>query len=158
MCLVATQVHSLLLVKMCDITKTFVAIRKALQSVDVYIREPIPHRIMREMGLEGRDEYLAMKAYGFLMNVGLDYEEAYAVLGKEFVDNWIEQGTLTDDFDPIANEDLDYWCDPGARKKYYDEYMAKRTGMRRTGSIGVKLHPNFTLAEIEHAVANAMRG
>ena len=143
---------------MCDITKTFVAIRKALQSVDVYIREPIPHRIMREMGLTGRDEYLAMKAYGFLMDVGLDYEEAYTVLGKEFVDNWIEQGTLTDDFDPITNEDLDYWCDPTARKKYYDEYMAKQTGMRRTGSIGVKLHPNFTLAEIEYAVANAMRG
>ena len=142
---------------MCDITLTFTAIHKALETVDVYIREPIPHRIMREMGLTGRDEYLAMKAYGFLMNVGLDYEEAYKVLGKERVDEWIQMGTFMDSSDPISFENLDYWYDPTARKKYYEEYLAKHTGLRRTGSMCVKAHPNFTLAQIEHTVRNAMR-
>ena len=135
-----------------DIVTIFTALSKALESVDVYAREPIPHRLIKEMGLEGRDEYLAMKAYGFNMSVGLDYDEAYKVLGKENVDSWIENGTHSDDFHPMAHQNLDYWCDPASRQKYYEEYLEKKTSFRRMGSIGVKLHPNFTIAEIEHAM------
>jgi hypothetical protein len=138
---------------MCDITQTFTAIHKGLESVNVYMRGDIIETIIKEMGLEGRDEYLAMKAYGFLMYTDLDYEEAYAVLGKETVDEWIKNGSYADDFHPMAYQNLDYWCDPIARQKYYEEYL-EGVKMRRTGSIGVKLHPNFTLAEIEHAMRN----
>lgn len=135
-----------------DIAEVFTALRKALESVDVYAREPIPHRLIKEMGLEGRDEYLALKAYGFIVDEGLDYDEAYKILGQDVVDEWIQMGTIADSFDPIAFENLDYWCDPSSRKKYYEEHLAKHTGLRRTGSMCVKTHVNFTIAEIEHAM------
>jgi hypothetical protein len=136
-----------------DIVTVFTALRKALEPIDAYVREPIPHQLIKELGLEGRDEYLAMKAYGFpIWKEGLDYDEAYKVLGKENVDSWIENGTHSDDFHPMAHQNLDYWCDRVARKKFYEEYLEKKTSFRRMGSIGVKLHPNFTIAEIEHAM------
>jgi hypothetical protein len=140
---------------MCDITKTFTAIRKALKGVEV--SREVPLRIISEMGLEGRDKYLAMKAYGIVKHVGLDYDEAYKVLGVDKVNEWIEQGTYSDDFNPTLKENLDYWCDPESRQEYYEEYNAKNTRIRRTGSMAVKLHPNFTIAEIEHAVRKANR-
>ena len=137
-----------------DIVNVFTALRKALESVDVYAREPIPHRLIKEMGLKDRDEYLALKAYGFIVNEGLDVLEAYEILGQELVDEWIQMGTFADSSDPIAFENLDHWCDPGSRKKYYEEYLAKNTGLRRTGSMCAKAHINFTIAQIEHAMRN----
>jgi len=138
---------------MCDITQVFTAIRKVIKDdVGVHLR------IMREMELRGRDEYLAMKACGYIKWEDLDYKEAYMVLGQKYVDEWIECGTFTDQFDYIAHENLDYWCDPTMRQKYYEEYMARNTRLRRTGSVStVRLHPNFTLAEIEYSVRNAMQ-
>ena len=137
-----------------DIVELFTALRKVLESVDVYVREPIPHMIIKELGLKDRDEYLALKAYGFIVNEGLDVFEAYEILGQELVDEWLKMGTLMDSSDPIAFENLDYWCDPGSRKKYYEEYLAKNTGLRRTGSMCAKAHINFTIAQIEHAMRN----
>jgi hypothetical protein len=142
--------------KMCDVTKVFTAVRKALEAVDVYNRIDIFQNIMREMDLNDRDKYLAMKAYGFLMYTGLS-DEVYDILGKERINTWIEQGSLSDDFHPFAHTNLDHWYDPIARKEYYEEYLANNSGLRRTGSIGVKLHPNFTLAEIEHTARNAQK-
>ncbi len=131
----------------------FTALRKVFKANDVlYSLASVPHQLIGELGLKNRDEYLAMKAYGFDMEEGLDYDKAYAVLGKECVDEWIKNGTMSDDFHPLAHANLDYWCDPEARKKYYEEYLEKRSGLRRTGSMGVKLHPNFTIAEIEYAI------
>ena len=138
-----------------DIVNVFTALRKALKAldpIDVNVRAHIPHLLIQELGLEGRDKYLAMKAYGFTMSVGLDYDEAYKVVGKEHVDTWIENGTNSDDFHPMAHQNLDYWCDPVVREKYYEEYLETQSSFRRMGSIGVKLHPNFTIAEIEHAM------
>jgi hypothetical protein len=139
---------------MCDITTVFTAIRKVVEGVDVYTRESIPIHIMHELGLEGRDEYLAMRACGYFTHwEGLDYDEAYKVLGKDRVDEWLEEGTFTDRHDSIAYEDLGHWCDPAARQKYYEEYLAKNTKLRRTDSVcTTKIHRNFTIAEIEHAV------
>jgi hypothetical protein len=137
-----------------DIAEVFTALRKALETIDVYAREQIPRRLIEEMGLKDRDEYLALKAYGFIVNEGLDVEEAYEILGKECVDEWVSMGTFADSSDPIAFENLDHWCDPDSRKKYYEEHLAKHTTLRRTGSMCVKVHPNFTIAEIEHAMRN----
>ena len=142
---------------MCDITKTFTAIRKALESVDVYQRADIFKAIMEEMDLKGRDEYLAMKAYGFLMCTGLDYEEAYKVLGKEYVDQRIAQGTLVSVGNPITDDNLDFWCDPIARQKYYEEYLVEyRSALRRTDN-NIQTHPNFTIAAIEHTMRKALQ-
>jgi hypothetical protein len=138
---------------MCDIIRTFTAIRRALEGVVTDKR--IPLCIINEMGLEGRDRYLAMKAYGIAMHTGLDYDEAYRVLGVEKVNNWIENGTYSDDFHPTLKENLDYWCDPEMRQQYYEEYLSKNAKIRRTGSMAVKLHKNFTIAEIEHAIRKA---
>jgi hypothetical protein len=141
---------------MSDVTKMFTAIRKALDAVDVYNRTDIFQNIMREMDLNDRDRYLAMKAYGFTMYTGLG-DEVYDTLGKDRVKNWIDQGSLSDDFHVFAHANLDHWYDPIVRKEYYEEYLANYTGLRRTGSIGVKLHPNFTLEEIEHTARNASK-
>ena len=141
---------------MCDITRMFTAVRKALDAVDVYNRTDIFQTIMREMELDDRGRYLAMKAYGFPMYTGINREQAYSVLGKERVDEWIERGSLSDDFHPLAYMVLDHWYDPIARQEYYEEYLANNTP-RKTGTVSVRLHPNFTLAEIEHTVRNALR-
>ncbi len=117
-----------------DVVKLFTAMRKTLD------RESI-HRLIEELGL-------------FPSHEGLDYVGAYKVLGKDCVDEWIKMGTFADSSDPIAFENLDHWRDPESRKKYYEEHLAKQTGLRRTGSMCVKLHPNFTIAEIEHATRN----
>lgn len=125
-----------------------VAVFTALSKGHVFV----PRDIIKQLGLEGRDEYLAMRACGYVVGAGLDYDEAYKVLGKDNVDSWIENGTNSDDFHPMAHKNLDYWCDPIERQKYYEEYLEKKSSLRRTGSIGVKLHPNFTIAEIEHSM------
>ena len=137
-----------------DIVQVFTALTKVLEPIDVYIRTPIPHQLIGELGLKDRDEYLAMKACGFLMWDGLDWGKAHELLGEERVDTWMKHGTYSDDFHPMANKNLDYWYDPESRQKYYEEYIANNTTLRRTGSAVVKLHRNFTIAEIEHAMRN----
>lgn len=137
-----------------DIAEVFTALRKVLASRCVYATQRMQQELIEEMGLKDRDEYLALKACGFIVNEGLDVEEAYKILGRELVDEWIQMGTFADSSDPIAFENLDHWCDPDSRKKYYEEHLAKHTTLRRTGSMCVKVHPNFTIAEIEHAMRN----
>jgi hypothetical protein len=107
--------------------------------------------LIKVMGLTGYDEYLAMKTYSFIMWDGLDYDEAYELLGKERVDEWMKMGTFADSSDPIISANIKYWVDPEIRQLYYEEYIAKNTTLRRTDSgPRVKLHPNFTIAEIEY--------
>ena len=125
----------------------FTALRKFLEPTSM-------RRLIREMGLNDRDEYLAIKASGLLTHQGLDWEKAYEVLGEDNVNEWVAMGTFADSSDPIAFENLDHWCDPDSRKTYYEEHLAKHTTLRRTGSMCVKVHPNFTIAEIEHAMRN----
>ena len=134
---------------MTDIVHVFTAIRKAHESLDVQSRTEIALRIMKEMGLNDREEYLAMKTYGLLSPVGLDYDEAYEVFGRDTIQNWIKDGTVVDDFHPLAGSNLDHWYTPELRKKYYAEYPST---LRRLGSMSVKLHPYYTIAEIEHAI------
>lgn len=130
-----------------DIVTVFTALRKFLEPVCVY-------SLIKEMGLEGRDGYLAMKSYGCPTWQGLDYDRADEILGKECVDEWLAIGTFADSSDAIRYENLDHWCDPEARQKYYEEHLSKQSGLRRTASMRIKLHQNFTIAEIEHAMRN----
>ena len=134
---------------MVDIVQVFTAIRKAHESLDVQTRTEIVLSIIKEMRLDDRDEYMAMKTFGLLSPVGLDYDEAYEVFGKETVQNWIRDGTVVDDFHPLAGSNLDHWHTPELRKKYYESYPGT---LRRIGSMCVKLHPYYTIAEIEHAI------
>ena len=131
---------------MTDIVQVFTAIRKAHESLDVCVRTDITLNIIKEMKLNNQDEYLALKTCGLVSSEGLDFDRAYEIFGKEMIHNWIRDGTVADDFHPFAGENLDHWYNPELRKKYYEESLS----IRRTGSISVKLHPNFTLAEIEH--------
>ena len=109
------------LIRSVDIVEVVTALRKVLATRCVYATQRIQQDLIEEMGLTDRDEYLAMKASGFILNEGLDVFEAYKILGQEVVDEWIQMGTFADSSDPIAFENLDYWCDPGSRKKYYEE-------------------------------------
>jgi hypothetical protein len=142
---------------MCDIARMFSAIGCALYN-KVDNRLSIIENIIYEANLDGKDAHVALRAGMASPWEGLDYEEAYMVLGKKCVDEWIECGNFTDKFDPIVDEDFDYWSNPTLRQRYYEEYLANNTRLRRTGSVcTTMLHANFTIAEIEHTVRNAMK-
>ena len=102
------------------------------------------------MNLNEEDSYTALSATKFIPKFEFDYEDACMVLGKDVVDKWIENGSFTDNFDPISTKNLDYLVTPEKRKQFYDTY--NQGELRRTGSKYVCLHKNFTLAEIEHSV------
>jgi hypothetical protein len=142
---------------MCDIDRMFRAISCALYN-KVDNQESIIKHIIYEADLDGRDAHTALRAGMMTPWKGLDYEEAYMVLGKKYVDEWIEYGTFTDKFDPLVYENFNYWSNPTLRQMYYEEYLAHNSRLRRSGSVcTTRLHPNFTIAEIEHAVRNAMQ-
>lgn len=102
------------------------------------------------MNLNEEDSYTALSATRFMPKFEFDYDNAYMVLGKDVVDKWIENGTFTDNYDPVSRKNLDYLVNPEKRKQFYDKY--NQGELRRTGSISVRLHKNFTFAEIEHSV------
>lgn len=74
-------------------------------------------------------------------------ERLYRVLGQELVEDWMERGSLSDDFNPWYTQDLSTYDTPKKRQKIVkSEYSAQ---LRRTGSTMIMLHPNYTLAFIE---------
>ncbi len=79
----------------------------------------------------------------------LDMERLYRVLGQELVEDWVERGSLSDSLNPWYDlKDLSTYDTPEKRKEIVEsEY---RAGLRRTGAGMVMLHPNYTLAFIEH--------
>jgi len=101
------------------------------------------------MKLYDAEEYEALSAAGFKPELEFDYEEACQVLGENHVDNWIEEGIFTDDFNPLYNKNLDYLNTPEKRKQFYDSLPKE---LRRTGSIQGTLHKNYTLMMIEQEI------
>ena len=74
-------------------------------------------------------------------------ERLYRVLGKGFVEHWMENGSISDDLNPWYTHDLSAFDTPEKRKEIvHYEY---HSGPRKTGSIMVILHPNYTLAFME---------
>jgi len=105
--------------------------------------------------LNEQDEFEAMFAAGFeSIDDNFDLQEAQDVLGKEDVNLWLKEGYWFDDFHPLFQVNLDYLNTAEKRKKFYINFLKeeRKAGLRRTGSIGVLIHHNFTLAAIEHAV------
>lgn len=103
------------------------------------------------MNLNEEDSYTALVASNFSPRLVFNYDKACDVLGKIVVDEILKTGNFTDNFDPILGKNLDYLVNPEKRKQFYDEYIKNNT-LRRTGSICIRLHKNFTLALIEHEV------
>jgi hypothetical protein len=70
------------------------------------------------------------------------------VLGAGFVEHWMDMGSLTDDMNPWYRMDFSAYDTMEKRREIaYSEYAT--VGLRRTGSLTVMLHPNYTLAFIE---------
>ena len=101
------------------------------------------------LNLHDEEEYEALSAAGFKPELEFDYERACQILGKNHVDNWIEEGIVTDDFNPLCNKNLDYLNTPEKRKQLYNELPKE---LRRTGSISMRLHKNYTLMMIEQEI------
>jgi len=75
-------------------------------------------------------------------------ERLCRVLGETRAKHWIEHGSMTDDFNPMYHKDLSTYDTPEKRREIVkSEYSVL---FRRTGSITVMLHPNYTLAFMEH--------
>ena len=101
------------------------------------------------MRLYNAEEYEALSAAGFKPELEFDYERACQILGKSYVDNWIEEGIVTDNCNPLCNKNLDYLNTPVKRKQFYNELPKE---LRRTGSISMRLHKNYTLMMIEQEI------
>ena len=69
------------------------------------------------------------------------------ILGAPMVEHWIETGTISDDCNPWAYQDLSSYDTPEKRKEIVRTEIWR--GWRRKGPIMVMLHPNYTLAFIE---------
>ena len=70
------------------------------------------------------------------------------VLGAGLVEHWMDTGSLTDDMNPWYRMDFSAYDTMEKRREIaYSEYAT--VGLRRTGSLTVMLHPNYTLAFIE---------
>jgi hypothetical protein len=75
-------------------------------------------------------------------------ERLYRILGQELVEDWVERGSLSDDFNPWYTQDISTYDTPEKRREIVEsEYRAQ---LRRTGSTMIMLHPNYTLAFMEH--------
>jgi hypothetical protein len=71
------------------------------------------------------------------------------VLGAGLVEDWMDAGSITDDMNPWYRMDLSTYDTMEKRKEIVStEY--KQVGLRRTGSLMVMVHPNYTLAFLEH--------
>ena len=79
----------------------------------------------------------------------LDMDRLYRILGADFVNNWILDGSMTDNLNPWAQRDLSTYDTPEKRMEIVaDEYQYTRT---TRGTMMVILHENYTLAFIELA-------
>ena len=101
------------------------------------------------LNLHDEEEYEALSVAGFKPELEFDYERACQILGKSYVDNWIEEGIVTDNCNPLCNKNLDYLNTPVKRKQFYNELPKE---LRRTGSISMRLHKNYTLMMIEQEI------
>ena len=79
-----------------------------------------------------------------------DLQRAIRVIGED-VTEWANYQDYSDDFHPFSNQDLSFLDTPEKRKEHFQEFFA-RTGLRRTGSISVPLHQNFTFGNIENQI------
>jgi len=75
-------------------------------------------------------------------------ERLYRVLGQELVEDWVERGSLSDSLNPWYLTDLSTYDTPEKRKEIVEsEFLG---GIRRSGAGMIMLHPNYTLAFMEH--------
>jgi hypothetical protein len=80
-------------------------------------------------------------------------DRLYRILGADFVNNWILDGSMTDNLNPWAQRDLSIYDTPEKRMEIVaDEYQYTRT---TRGTMMVILHENYTLAFIELAAEQA---
>lgn len=75
-------------------------------------------------------------------------ERLNRVLGEVLVEHWLEAGSLSDDFNPWYYTDLTTYDTLEKRKDIVEN--VRRNGIRRKGPMLIELHPNYTLAFIEH--------
>jgi len=70
------------------------------------------------------------------------------VLGAGLVEHWLNTGSISDDMNPWSRVDLSTYDTMEKRREIVrSEYDT--VSLRRTGSIMVMLHPNYTLAFLE---------
>jgi hypothetical protein len=128
----------------------FKSLRESIRFLSDDHQYHVINNMIFSMNLNEEDSYTALSATKFIPKFEFDYEDACMILGKDVVDKWIENGSFTDNFDPVSTKNLDYLITPEKRKQFYDVY--NQGELRRTGSVYVRLHKNFTLAEIEYSV------
>ena len=79
------------------------------------------------------------------------YARAIRLYGRDHINQWISDGDWSDDFNPIHHIDMSEWDTAAKREDVYEKFKAheRSNGLRRTGSIAIKIHANYTLASIE---------
>lgn len=71
------------------------------------------------------------------------------VLGSSLVEHWLDAGSISDDMNPWYRTDLSTYDTMEKRREIVNsEYST--VGLRRTGSLMVMLHKNYTLAFMEY--------
>ena len=95
------------------------------------------------------NEFKLFEAQKNIIKPEFDIDTAYKVLGKDYVDTKIAEGTLASEDHPYFNVNLEYIYTPQKREKFYGNYLLKNNSTK-VGKL--KLHYNFTLAEIEYEV------
>ena len=75
-------------------------------------------------------------------------ERLNRVLGYGLVEYWMDTGSMSDDLNPWYITDLSTYDTPEKRREIVQSEYRPR--LRRTGSRMVMLHPNYTLAFMEH--------
>ena len=131
----------------------FTSLRESIAFLDEDTKLRIVQNMIHVMNLDRAEEYQALKIFNFERDVPLDYERACKVFDKSRVDEILKEGTFVDDFHPLTGKDLGHWNTPDKRRQYYEEYMANSV-LRRTGSMSVRLHQNFTIAQLEYMMSS----
>jgi len=73
-------------------------------------------------------------------------DRLYRILGRDFVDMWIENGTLEFSHHELANKDLSDYDTPEKREKLFK----RKPTIPKINARMIMLHPNYTLAAIEN--------
>ena len=130
-----------------ELTMLFKSLRESMKFLNDDHQYHVVKNLIFILGLHDEEEYEALVASKFTPENVFDYDRAYMVLGKDVVDKWIEHGSFSDIL--LSMKNLDYLVTPEKRKQFYDQYNQQ---LHRTSSICIRLHKNFTLAEIEYSV------
>jgi hypothetical protein len=75
-------------------------------------------------------------------------ERLNRVLGEGLVEYWMDTGSMSDDLNPWYITDLSTYDTPEKRREIVQSEYSM--GLRRNGHRMVMLHPNYTLAFMEH--------